>query len=206
MNHLYAPPYDSPIEDLFAKHYTEWAAPGVNLTPQEHVNTICGLFILDFVISTPDGYRVAVECDGKEFHDESRDEWRDGMILGEGAVDAIYRLRGEDINFRLDEVLYVLLRLEPSIFAAKAEARFTVLASPEVVRLSYTHDVDSYTTRFARDVDRGFLHLEARRRVIPVGQRRFWNTAFAYAASVNGGRLDDVIDQFRRQNGRNQSH
>ena len=42
------------------------------LVPQKDVKTICGNFILDFRIQDETGYRVGIECDGKEFHEESR--------------------------------------------------------------------------------------------------------------------------------------
>lgn len=49
------------------------------------------------------GYRIGIECDGKKFHNASRDEWRDAMILGGEHLDVIYRLRGSDINFYIED-------------------------------------------------------------------------------------------------------
>lgn len=196
---LYAPPYDSPIEDAFAMIYAPWAASEVTMTPQVKVETICGNFILDFLITTPAGYRVAIECDGKEFHEPSRDEWRDAMILGADHADAIYRLRGEDINIRLEEIMYILSNLEPELFDARALPRFKALASPQVLSMNLDRGLDNFITTFDRAYDKGFIHVEARRQDIPKGQRRFWKTAYDYALKVGGGQLDEVIACYRRK-------
>lgn len=194
---LYAPPYDSPIEDAFAKTYAPWAAENVTFTPQVKTETLCGNFILDFLITTSSGYRVAIECDGRDFHESSRDEWRDAMILGSNHTDAIYRLRGEDINFRLDDIMYILSSLEPAIFDARALPRFKAIASPQLLEMKLEVSVDNYITSFDRAYDKGFIHVEARRQIIPKGQRRFWKTAYNFALKVGGGQLDDVIALYR---------
>lgn len=80
---IYQPPYDSPIEDAFAYYFVmKYAAEDVDLTTQVEASTICGKFRLDFVLCAREGFRAGVECDGKDFHNPSRDEWRDAMILG----------------------------------------------------------------------------------------------------------------------------
>ena len=85
---------ESPIESEFLGALRKYAAGGLQLETQVEVVTICGKFRLDLVAVFENGRRVAFECDGKEFHKPSRDEWRDAMILGKGFVDCIYRLRG----------------------------------------------------------------------------------------------------------------
>lgn len=167
------------------------------MVPQVPVNTICGLFILDFLITTPNGHRIGVECDGKEFHNESRDEWRDGMILGGAHVDTIYRLRGADIHHRIEDVLLVLCSLEPGLFNIRARAKLRTLASEEALRMSANPDEDVYSAFIASEGGMGTLRIEARRRIIPLGQRRFWMTAYKFAVAHNGGNLDDLIATYR---------
>lgn len=193
------PPYDSPIEDIFAFHYVKHASQSVALMSQHRVETLCGAFILDFVMKDQNGYTVGVECDGKEFHNESRDEWRDAMILGENHVDVIYRVRGRDINFYIEDVLYLLSELEPSVFSERANANLKVFASPEVKMYAKNHDQDHYQFKYSNGSDIGSFKLELRRRIIPGGRRRFWQAAYKYAVSVGGGRLDDVIAQYRQK-------
>jgi hypothetical protein len=193
----YSPPYDSPIEDAFARHFSEYASESINLATQVHVTTICGLFILDFLITTSNGHRIGIECDGKEFHNESRDEWRDGMILGEAHVDTIYRLRGADINHRIEDVLLVLCNLEPGLFNSRARAKLRTLASDEALQMSANTEQDVYSALIASESEMGTLRIEARRRIIPLGQRRFWMTAYKFAVAHNGGNLDDLMATYR---------
>lgn len=68
---IYSPPYASPIENDFAWHIVKYLDESVSLLNQYPVETICGLFIVDFVAVTSEGRRVGFECDGKEFHLES---------------------------------------------------------------------------------------------------------------------------------------
>jgi hypothetical protein len=196
----YAPPYDSPIEDEFALHFSRYAAETTSMEPQFQVNTICGLFILDFLITTPNGHRIGIECDGKEFHNESRDEWRDGMILGGAHADTIYRLRGADIHHRIEDVLMVLCTLEPGLFNSRARARLRTLASDEALQMSANTEQDVYSALIASEGNMGTLRIEARRRIIPLGQRRFWMTAYKFAVAHNGGNLDDLMATYRANN------
>jgi hypothetical protein len=197
----YSPPYNSPIEDFFALCYVKYAAPDIDFIPQFKVNTLCGTFIVDFALIDQSGYRIGVECDGKDFHEESRDEWRDAMILGENHIDAIYRVRGSDIQHHIEDVLFLLAELEPNLFDARAILNLSVLASLEVKELPWAHCIDQYRFHYCNDSDIGFFKLEARRRVVPATQRRFWQTAYRYALSMGGGKLDDVISSYRKRQG-----
>lgn len=201
MSEIYSPPYDSPIEDAFALHYARYSSDVVELISQYRTDTLCGRFIVDFVIEDENGYRIGIECDGKEFHDDSRDEWRDAMILGEGHLDVIYRLRGGDIRYCIEDVLYLLAELEPSIFGSRAVANLKVLASSEIQQLQKNRQLDSFFIQYRNGGDAGTLRVEARRRVVPLGQRRFWQTAYEYAVSRGGGRLDAVIEKYRGRSG-----
>jgi hypothetical protein len=195
----YEPPYDSPIEDQFAKRYVKYAGDAVVMLPQVQVKTICGTFIVDFVLTAPDGYRVGIECDGKEFHEPSRDEWRDAMILGGNHLDAMYRIRGSDITYHLDDVLYLLSALEPSVFASRAMSSLEVLASPEIQKIDLRQDIDNYQVAYDGQDLVGAIHIEARRQHVPTGQRRFWQAAYQHATSLGGGELDAVIADYRAQ-------
>ena len=199
MSVIYTPPYDSPIEDIFVRYYERYAALSAKLTPQKEVKTICGNFILDFLIEDEAGYRVGIECDGKEFHEESRDEWRDAMILGDSHVDVMYRLRGSDINFYIEDILYILSKLEPDLFRERANKNLEILASTEAKGLNADHSRDHYLFEFQNEHDKGLFRLEARRRMVPVGQRRFWQEAYGYAKKLGGGRLNEIIANYRKQ-------
>lgn len=196
MSALYRPPYDSPIEDRFARYFCSYASSDVMFEAQVVTETLCGRFILDFVI-TVDGRKIAVECDGKEFHNESRDEWRDAMILGESHVDVIYRIRGADLHYRIEDVFWVLASLEPVMFESRAIAKLRTIASDEALQRQFLQTEDLHTVRYPHE--QVFLMIEGRSNIIPSGQRRFWRTAYEYAASLKGGPLDEVIKSYRGQ-------
>jgi hypothetical protein len=162
-----------------------------------YVVSFCRSFIVDFVLRDSSDYRVGVECDGKKFHDASRDEWRDAMIIGENHLDAIYRLRGSDINYYIEDVLYLIAELEPSLFSPRAASNLKVLASPEVKEICKGHDRDIYLIHYKNEDDIGGFYVEARRRIVPSGQRWFWQAVYRHAVSIGGGKLDAVMADFR---------
>lgn len=194
---MHTPLNSSPIEDKFLYNYAKYASDEVIIKPQYNVTTLCGLFIIDFVLITSDGYRVGIECDGREFHDESRDEWRDAMILGENHVDSIYRLRGSDINYHIEDVLYLILSLEPTLFSERGFKNLNLLSSSEIQNFAKSHAQDIYSVTWEAEESLCAIRIETRRRIIPNGQRRFWNVAYQFAVSVGGGPLDDVINKYR---------
>ena len=197
MTALYRPPYDSPIEDAFAMHYTAHAPSSITFEAQVHVSTICGLFILDFLITTQTGLRIAIECDGKEFHNESRDEWRDAMILGGNHVDAVYRLRGSDIHYSLEDLMCLLCRLEPTIFDERSVRKLKSLASEETLETPIDAEHDIYSVRFPHEHEMGFMRIEVRRKDVQMGIRKFWKTAHAFGLDNIGMSLDTLIHKYR---------
>ncbi|WP_338496606.1 hypothetical protein [Delftia tsuruhatensis] len=195
----YKPPYESPIEDLFAQHFLRYAAAGILFKPQHAVHTLCGTFIVDFLILDQNGRRVGIECDGKEFHDRSRDEWRDGMILGEAHLDAMYRFRGQDLHYACEDVMYFLCRMEPSVFAPSAPRNLQVLSSEEARDITQDLHREFYSFGYPRDSERaGDFNAVARRRDLPEDRRQFWKAAYRFAVSFGGGPLDEVVYQFRK--------
>ncbi|OAZ99910.1 hypothetical protein ADS46_12535 [Halomonas sp. G11] len=63
-------------------------------------------------------------------------------------MDAIYRLRGSDINFYIEDVMFLLAKLEPTIFGDRASANLEVLASTEIKRLNKDHSRDHYSFKY----------------------------------------------------------
>lgn len=194
----YKPPYDSPIEDLFAEYFLRYAAAGIAFEPQHSVHTLCGTFIVDFLIVDAAGRRIGIECDGKEFHDLSRDEWRDGMILGDEHLDAMYRFRGQDLHYSMDDVMYFLYSMEPSVFDPCAPRKLQVLSSEEVRESTQDLHREFYSFGYRDSEISGDFSAVARRRDLPGDRRNFWQAAYRFAASVGGGSLDEVVQRFRK--------
>jgi len=126
----YRPPYESPIEDDFAYNAVKYLRKDVNLVPQQRIRTYCRTFRLDFLIESGKR-RVAVECDGKAFHQTARDLARDTLILGSSAVDTIFRLQGSNIYYRIGDCLFLLSRYVPELFTDRGLANLETLAAPE---------------------------------------------------------------------------
>jgi len=196
----YSPPYGSPLENDFAYQVVKHLDVAVDLQAQYHVETICGLFIVDFVAVSSSGRHVGFECDGKEFHNASRDEWRDAMILGSEELDAIYRLRGADIIHQLDNILFLLSRCETELFSERGRRNLISLAHPEVRDFEINPEETNIYVAFGDEefspINR--IHLARRHREIPAGRRQFWQTAYQFAANIGGGSLDAVIAEYRR--------
>lgn len=206
----YDPPYDSPLEDLFAYTIVKYLDRSVAFAPQVEVNTICGRFRLDFVAATP-AWTVAFECDGAEFHGTSaaasRDEWRDAMILGTGQVDAIYRLPGAGLHHHLQDVLYLIAAVDPVLFDTRGHINLHMLASPRArdhTRYESGKAEGMFQLHYTA-VDGGvpaLLHIERRAWDGDPELRSFTKDIFTYARQLGGGPLDDVIAHYRQTRGR----
>jgi len=117
----YDPPYDSPIEGIFAWNLTKYLRDDVEFKKQYKVSTEYGNFYLDFIVRI-DGRYIGFECDGKEFHKDSlRDEFRDAFILSTQNIEKIYRFKGKDIYFKIEEILYCISLLEPELFSKRGK-------------------------------------------------------------------------------------
>jgi hypothetical protein len=203
-NPIYNPPYDSPLEDDFAYHITKYLDPTIRLTPQYEVKTICGTFRLDFVAEAA-GRKIGFECDGKDFHDVSRDEWRDAMILGSKSIDAIYRMRGSDIYYHINDILHFISRWNPELFSQRGLLNLQTLASDAVRRNSEEYSKCFAFIRYLEDENQVPIDMIVRKLYIDEkGGRRFLETAYNFACSVGGGSLDEVIAKYRAQKRNNE--
>lgn len=123
---------ESPIERLFAWNIAKYLHEDVTTEQQVEVQTICGTYRLDFLIQR--GRKVvAVECDGKEFHRIERDEWRDALILETKKVHAIYRLRGSDLTYHTEDLLYLMSKRDRDLFSERGLFNLSRLASEQAI-------------------------------------------------------------------------
>lgn len=60
---------ESPLEEIFIQQFEKFVNDGFEIMPQYEIQNSAGLFRLDFLLKSND-YMVAIELDGKEFHDE----------------------------------------------------------------------------------------------------------------------------------------
>jgi very-short-patch-repair endonuclease len=195
MNFYYYPPYDSPIEDIFAWNLSKYINSDIKVFTQFAVNTIGGKFILDFLLELPNKQKILVECDGKEFHDIHRDEWRDGMILGDNYATFIYRIRGSDLYYHINDVLFIISRIHPELISERGHKNLSMLASEEVKKLPISINREKYIVDYESESKKSNLHLMTRQQTIPNGERRYWKTVYDFVVSVGGGNIDELMKQ-----------
>ena len=195
--------YDSPLESKFVWGLLGYLHPDVELESQVPIDTICGRFRLDFV-ARHGNRRVAFECDGKEYHDERRDEWRDAMILGAEAVDVIYHFRGRDLTYYINDCLFLASQWEPDIFSSNGYLQLKELASEKA--LDYVercsgddHTFHQITYGMHPELDyREPMHIFVVRNSVHVapGVNPFWKGLFQFEQKRYAGNLDDLIEQW----------
>ena len=128
-------PCDSPIEDIFLDEFRKVANYEVSVGRQHECQTRSGAFRLDFILShITNGAKLGIECDGRDFHSAASDSKRDAAIVAAGIVDKIYRLRGQDLTFRVHDALHLLAGLEPWLFSARGIAQLATLCRPLELR------------------------------------------------------------------------
>lgn len=165
---------------------------------QWEIRTICGQFRIDFVLEAP-GLKVGVECDGAEYHDFTRDEWRDAMILGTDEIDFMYRLRGRDIQRHIEDVLFLISRNHPALFSQRGLVNLASLASDGAQQYRPDIPPSLLVVRY-RDQDGNVydsLEIDVRQRCVPHGMRQMWQTYFNRAKSKPGSTLDQLIEAYK---------
>ena len=198
-NIYYNPPYDSPIEDEFALTYTKYINENVDFRAQEIVYTKCGQFRIDFIVELEDKRKIGIECDGEEFHDKSRDEWRDAAILGDTDVYGMYRINGADIQYHLEDVLYILSIWEPQLFSERGRNILKRIASEVILKVK-EFDTTMLVVPFTSE--RGVYYLSLERRVKQYTEhikKQFWAYAYHVIKNSNLNDLDAIINEYRKK-------
>jgi very-short-patch-repair endonuclease len=116
--------YESPAEEILGERLRQAIAPDAKFEPQVTVNTSIGPFRLDQLLTDSAGRKIAIEIDGREFHDAGRDFWRTVFVVGEGYVDVVYRVPATFLKTRLIGVLAALAIVEPGLFNEAVTARW----------------------------------------------------------------------------------
>lgn len=189
---------ESPIERLFREGISPRLNESVRLTEQVKCETPWGLFIPDFVIEVGSD-RIAVECDGEEFHDESRDEWRDWLLLSEKSVDEVFRFPGAALHWRLEDCLFAIFHHHPGAFSLRGRNFVERMATEEAKQQIPERD-DRPGSRILVDYrsPRGsyirFDHRHLRRHPRP-----YEDALIRYSNEHRGLRLDDVMAKWRSE-------
>lgn len=190
---------ESPIEEWFIQTLEKHLSHETNLSAQSEVVTPNGIFRLDFLL-TRNNRKVGLECDGKEFHDDWQDEWRDGLILGSGCIDAIYRFRGKDICSHIEDCIFIFYICENTYFNDRYPLQYRRLISEEALTWlsKYPIDLSDNTIDIPYHIKNAMglwekVRVTRRDRNI----RDHWNTLFKFSQDKVGLKLEELMDLYR---------
>ena len=189
--------HESPLEDIFSWHCQKHLRDSSVFESQVGVRTCHGLFRLDFLLSGPGEDVVAVECDGRDFHDSFRDEFRDSILLGEGYLDTIYHFRGRDITYFPDGCIWLMSLLNPGLFSERGHLHLGCLHQLKIAWPPYDSDFPHREGYILTDSIVGYSRLSARRR--SVHQKSVnpdyphWKTLYSFACEHPRASLDELI-------------
>lgn len=125
---------ESPLEEIFARECCRYLSHETDFDCQVEVSTRHEQFRVDFVLSRAQK-TVAVECDGRDFHNPLRDEFRDAILLGEGHFTSIYHFRGCDITFYPEDCLWLMSVEYPALFSERGRHQLDCRHELEIVPL-----------------------------------------------------------------------
>lgn len=201
---FYQPPYDSPIEDIFAWYCTKYIRGDLALDTQVEFNTQHGQFRVDFVLADGDE-KVAVECDGHDFHDAFHDEFRDAILLGEGHLGTIYHFRGCDLTYYPEDCIWLMSFLNSRLFSERCRLQLNHLHKLEIA-----HNLSGREDYILKDpTSRSSYRFWAFRRSIhnlPGWNLRhgpdwqYWKVLYRFACEHPRASLDELI-QIERKGG-----
>jgi hypothetical protein len=120
---------ESPIEEIFARECPKYLDSRASFDCQAEVRTRHELFCVDFVLEE----RIAVECDGCDFHDPLRDEFRDAILLGEGHFTTVYHFRGRDLTCYPEDCIWLISLEYPAMFSERGRHQLNCLHQLEIV-------------------------------------------------------------------------
>jgi hypothetical protein len=194
VNNVAAPPYESPIEDIFAEHCFKYLSEDVLAEKQTEVTTKHGNFRVDFELKTS-MTRIAIECDGKEFHNLFKDEIRDSILLGEKHFDTIYHFRGSDLNYYPYDCIWLMFILDKSIFNKRAHLQLVKLRE-NIFEIS-TEKANT-EDHFLFNIEPPNLFFRAFRRSLKLETnnphlRYYWRTLYEFACEYPNASLDELL-------------
>jgi very-short-patch-repair endonuclease len=181
---------ESPIETVMRDCLLRSLAYHIQIVDQEKVETDHVTFFLDFLLLPG---HIAIECDGKDFHDPIRDEWRDAVMLGEGRIKRMIRFRGCDIHHHPEDCIYLLSKWHPELFDERKLHKASVEAS------------DTARTWSGELMGSGYMGTYPTGAFVSVGvfglekaPRSMWRTRYEFAKRHPGLHIDDLMQKYRQ--------
>jgi hypothetical protein len=190
---------ESPIEEDFLRQILKHISDDVKLEAQVEMPTRWGMFRADFMVTTSAGVRIVYECDGADFHDAWLDDWRDVLTLGEKRAERVVRLRGQDIVYHLNDLLYALCRTNPEVFSVQGRSRLERLACSEIVKYEGELTRTAMPFSFQDDSDpKERFTLLARKMDADDLKGRFFSKCLAWAMEHPGWPVEQLASTFMK--------
>lgn len=174
-------PYESPIEQLLLVKLGGHLARSVVVTTQVPFATRLGNFRVDALMALGD-VRVALECDGKEYHDWRRDQFRDSMLLGEGHVTDVCRFTGSQIVSDTFACIRAIALWFPEFFTERG-LEFCEVQRPWI-------DLDSVDAVSVGGRDGRHTFFAFRR---TQHERDMWRSYYRFVTSRNLASIDEAV-------------
>ena len=189
----YVPSYPGALQDELAWHLVKYLREDAVLKSEVEIEVPEGpghgpaFFTLDFVVEVPVGpgvpevRRVALEVGGgRTLQDHDRRLRRDATLLGYGAVDTIYRLRGSDLAERMEDVLFLASQWDADVFSERGRINLRTLASAEAKHVGVRPEQPSVLVPYALDPETAEAEPD----------RHLWHVANGQAPHILVRRLD----------------
>jgi hypothetical protein len=136
---------ESPIEDEIERLLPKYIADDASISQQIPIEYRTSQFRIDFLI-TCGALRIAIECDGRQYHSAARDLFRDAYILGTTEIASIYRISGTDIWRWPETALHLISEDIPDIFSQRGRTNLQTLSDARFAGEIYkTYDYLSWT-------------------------------------------------------------
>jgi len=186
-------PCESPIEDIFASYCLRHLRGTVSVDRQVEVDTQHGHFRIDFVL-TVGGKKIAVECDGRDFHNRYRDEFRDALLLGGCHFETVYHFRGCDITYWPDDCIWLMSVLDPRLFSERGHRQLGRLHHSEVNRIRGEEEDFSYLIWDGHESFHFWAFRRSRKTASAFPHLRYhWKVLYDFAGAHPGLSLDELI-------------
>lgn len=161
---FYNPPYESAMQDDFAWHLAKYIREDATLDTATHFHTSHGSTTLDFVLNVQ-GQKIAFVCMGIRSKEQiAQDEACFGELLAQGKIQMLYRLRGIDLYFHIEDCLYLISQSQPHLFHERGLINLKRLASEDALRCQVKTSATTIRCEYdlqggEDEVDRSYLPL-----------------------------------------------
>lgn len=156
--------YESPAEEILGERFRPLLDSATRFQTQVWVDAPRGPYRLDILLTDHRGRRIAIEVDGREFHNAIRDHWRTVFIITAKKADVVYRIQAPDLRANLGGVMAALIAVEPDCFNRASKTiwenatEFPLFESNEEISDSLSHESDDFRSPKGRQIALRLMH------------------------------------------------